>query len=91
MSVSAYTYVIDGQADVRGWSGQGCDGRVLTSSRDHRLATVAVGKAGATNAAVLAAQILAVGDAAIASRLDDYRRGLAEKVERAAAELEQPR
>ena len=54
------------------------------------VATVAVGKAGATNAAVLAAQILAVGDPAIGARLDDYRRGLAEKVERAAAELELP-
>ena len=54
------------------------------------VATVAVGKAGATNAAVLAAQILAVGDPAVGTRLDDYRRGLTEKVERAAAELEMP-
>ena len=52
------------------------------------VATVAVGKAGATNAAVLAAQILAVGDREIAARLADYRRGLAEKVDRAAADLE---
>ena len=54
------------------------------------VATVAVGKAGATNAAVLAAQILAVGDPAIRVRLDDYRRGLADAVEKAAAELKQP-
>jgi phosphoribosylamine--glycine ligase len=54
------------------------------------VATVAVGKAGATNAAVLAAQILAVGDAAVGARLDEYRKGLTEKVERAAAELEMP-
>ena len=54
------------------------------------VATVAVGKAGATNAAVLAAQILAVGDPAVGTRLDDYRRGLTEKVERAAAEPEMP-
>ena len=54
------------------------------------VATVAVGKAGATNAAVLAAQILAVGDPAIRVRLDDYRRGLADAVEKAAAELRQP-
>jgi len=53
------------------------------------VATVAVGKAGATNAAVLAAQILAVGDPAIQGRLEDYRRGLAAKVEQAAAELEE--
>ena len=51
------------------------------------VATVAVGKAGATNAAVLAAQILAVGDPAIRARLDGYRRGLADKVEQVAAEL----
>jgi len=53
------------------------------------VATVAVGKAGATNAAVLAAQILAVGDREIGARLADYRRGLAEKVDRAAADLEE--
>ena len=53
------------------------------------VATVAVGKAGATNAAVLAAQILALGDPAIRVRLIDYRRKLAEKVEQAAAEIVQ--
>ena len=56
------------------------------------VATVAVGKAGATNAAVLAAQILAVGDPAVRQRLEAYRAELAERVEKAAAELgsEQP-
>ena len=54
------------------------------------VATVAVGKAGATNAAVLAAQILAVSDSEIRSRLEDYRRVLVEKVEQAAATLAQP-
>ena len=53
------------------------------------VATVAVGKAGATNAAVLAAQILAVGDRKIGVRLADYRRGLAEKGGRAAADLKE--
>ena len=53
------------------------------------VATVAVGKAGATNAAVLAAQILAVGEPSIRARLDDYRRVLASKVEKAAAELKE--
>ena len=53
------------------------------------VATVAVGKAGATNAAVLAAQILAVGDREIGARLADYRRGLAEKVDRAATDLKE--
>jgi len=44
------------------------------------VATVAVGEAGARNAAVLAAQILALGDARLARRLADYKRGLAEAV-----------
>ena len=52
------------------------------------VATVSVGKAGATNAAVLAVQILALSDANLASRLDDYKNGLAEKVEKAAAKVE---
>ncbi len=52
------------------------------------VATVSVGAAGATNAAVLAAQILAVGDARIAAVLDEYKQQLARKVEAAAARVE---
>lgn len=44
------------------------------------VATVAVGEAGATNAAVLAAQILALGDAALAKRLVEFKRELERKV-----------
>jgi phosphoribosylamine--glycine ligase len=51
------------------------------------VATVSIGKPGAINAGVLAAQILALGDKAIAERLDEYKRHLAEKVEKAANEL----
>ena len=54
------------------------------------VATVAVGKAGATNAAVLAAQILAVSDPEIRLRVEDHRQGLAAKVEQAAANLVEP-
>lgn len=54
------------------------------------VATVSVGKAGAVNAAVLAAQILATGDARLAERLADYKRRLADKVEQAAARVEGP-
>lgn len=36
--------------------------------------TLAIGKAGAINAALLAASILALNDSALATRLDDYRR-----------------
>jgi phosphoribosylamine--glycine ligase len=51
------------------------------------VATVSIGKPGATNAGVLAAQILAVGDAAMAAKLTRYKQRLAEKVEQAAAKL----
>ena len=51
------------------------------------VATVSIGKPGATNAGVLAAQIIGVGNQAVANKLDDYKRKLAEKVEAAAAKL----
>ncbi|MEO8070685.1 MAG: 5-(carboxyamino)imidazole ribonucleotide mutase [Acidobacteriota bacterium] len=52
------------------------------------VATVAIGKSGATNAGVLAVQMLALADEALAARLVAYKRTLAEKVEAAAARLE---
>lgn len=51
------------------------------------VATMAIGKGGATNAAVLTAQILAASDPSIADKLKDYKRLLVEKVERAAERL----
>ena len=51
------------------------------------VATVSIGKPGATNAGVLAAQILAVGDAPLAERIVAYKKRLADKVEAAAARL----
>jgi phosphoribosylamine--glycine ligase len=51
------------------------------------VATVSIGKPGATNAGVLAAQILAVGDREIAARLTAYKKRLADKVEAAAERL----
>ena len=51
------------------------------------VATVSIGKAGATNAAVLAAQILALGDPSLAERLLDYKKRLADRVDHAAREL----
>ena len=44
------------------------------------VATVAVGEAGAANAGILAAQILAVGDAALAGRVRAHRAAAAAKV-----------
>ena len=51
------------------------------------VATVAIGKPGATNAGVLAAQMMALADPVLASRLVQYKVRLAEKVEAAAARL----
>jgi phosphoribosylamine---glycine ligase len=51
------------------------------------VATVSIGKPGATNAGVLAAQMLALSDSAMADRLVVYKRKLAEKVEAAAERL----
>jgi 5-(carboxyamino)imidazole ribonucleotide mutase len=48
------------------------------------VATVAIGAWGAANAAILAAQILAAGDPALADRLAAYRRRLAEEVDERA-------
>ncbi len=44
------------------------------------VATVAIGKAGAKNAAYLAAQILALGDSALSERVSDERRRQSEAV-----------
>ena len=55
------------------------------------VATVAVGKAGAENAAILAVQILALGDADLQRRLDQFKTELARQVEEKDARLQQQR
>jgi len=52
------------------------------------VATVAVGKAGAANAGVLAAQIIATGNPDVAARIKQYKADLATKVERDAEALQ---
>jgi len=51
------------------------------------VATVSIGKPGATNAGILAAQILGVSDSAISARLDAHKKTMAQKVEQAADKL----
>ena len=51
------------------------------------VATMGIGKAGASNAAVLAAQILARSDNDLANRLKEYKKQLAERVEERDREL----
>jgi len=45
------------------------------------VATVAVGRAGAVNAGILAAQIIAVGDARMAKKIEGHKKELVRKVE----------
>ncbi|HMN02618.1 MAG TPA: 5-(carboxyamino)imidazole ribonucleotide mutase, partial [Geobacter anodireducens] len=45
------------------------------------VATMAIGKAGAKNAGLFAVQILALGDAAMARKLVEYKAAMAEEVE----------
>lgn len=52
------------------------------------VATVSIGKPGATNAAVLAAQMIALADDGVAARFGKYKAGLADKVEKAAAKVQ---
>ena len=51
------------------------------------VATVAIGKAGATNAGILAAQIIAAGDPAIAAKIKDHKEKLAKGVEAKSAKV----
>lgn len=55
------------------------------------VATMGIGKMGASNAAILAAQILARSDAALAQRLRDYKKLLADRVEEKDRELKKSR
>lgn len=55
------------------------------------VATVAIGKPGATNAGILAAQIIAVADAGIAKKLDAHKEKLAKGVEEKSKKLQESR
>ena len=55
------------------------------------VASVAIGKAGATNAALFALQILASADPEVANRLATYRRNMTEKVESKDKRLQEQR
>lgn len=53
---------------------------IVQMPRGFPVATMAIGAAGAVNAALLAAEILALTDKDVAQRLDDWRAGLSESV-----------
>jgi phosphoribosylamine--glycine ligase len=52
------------------------------------VATMAIGKPGARNAGILAVQILALADADLADKLQEYKKDMAAKVEEKAKKLE---
>jgi phosphoribosylaminoimidazole carboxylase PurE protein len=52
------------------------------------VATMAVGKAGAKNAAIFAAQILALRDSLIAAALKEYKKKIAKDIEKKAKKVE---
>jgi phosphoribosylaminoimidazole carboxylase PurE protein len=68
---------------------QGLDALFSTSMMPEGVpvATMGIGKSGAGNAAVLAAQILARSDSALAKRLHKYKKQLADRVEQRDREL----
>ncbi len=53
---------------------------IVQMPRGFPVATMAIGEAGAANAALMAAGILALGDAALARRLDDWRAALSASI-----------
>lgn len=55
------------------------------------VATVAIGKPGATNAGILAAQIIATADDSVAKNLDAYKQKLADGVEAKSRKLKESR
>src|SRR5512135_1378752 len=55
------------------------------------VATMGIGKSGATNAALLAAQILARNDSTLADRLREYKKSLADRVEERDREFKKSR
>lgn len=66
---------------------QGQDALLSIVQMPPGVAVATVGINAGLNAAVLAVQMLALSDAALASRLDAYRVGLSEKIVKANAEL----
>lgn len=75
---------------VKGWSLDGMDSLLSTVQMPKGIpvATVAIGKAGAINAAILAVQIMAVGDAALRRKLVSFKKNMTKEVLKADAELQ---
>jgi 5-(carboxyamino)imidazole ribonucleotide mutase len=66
---------------MKGWALEGMDALLATVQMPAGIpvGTLAIGKAGAVNAALLAAAILALADPALRGRLQDFRKAQTEK------------
>lgn len=75
---------------VKGWALDGMDSLLSTVQmpKGVPVATVAIGKAGAINAAILAVQIMALADAELTEKLHAYKKSMAAEVIAADAELQ---
>jgi len=75
---------------VKGWALDGMDSLLSTVQmpKGVPVATVAIGKAGAINAAVLAVQIMALSDVTLRRKLMAYKKNMAAEVRKADAELQ---
>ena len=75
---------------VKGWALDGLDSLLSTVQmpKGVPVATVAIGKAGAINAAILAVQIMALSDAGLKRKLKAYKKSMAAEVLKADAELQ---
>ena len=73
-----------------GWALDGMDSLLSTVQmpRGVPVATVAIGKAGAVNAAILAVQILALSDAELAAKLVQFKKDMHDDVLKSDAELQ---
>jgi 5-(carboxyamino)imidazole ribonucleotide mutase len=75
---------------VKGWALDGMDSLLSTVQmpKGVPVATVAIGKAGAINAAILAVQIMGTADAELREKMTEYKKNMAEEVRAADAELQ---
>ena len=75
---------------VKGWALDGMDSLLSTLQmpKGVPVATVAIGKAGAINAAVLAVQIMALSDADLGEKMVQYKKDMAADVLKDDAELQ---
>jgi phosphoribosylaminoimidazole carboxylase PurE protein len=75
---------------VKGWSLDGMDSLLSTVQmpKGVPVATVAIGKAGAINAAILAVQMMAIGEPALKRKLTAFKKQMAADVIASDAELQ---